>query len=334
MKKLGVFAVVAFALLLLAVYWFADPLPDPVTVPLTAGPSQPRIPATEAGIDPAALDLVVNYAAERNTQALIVGRNGHIVFEKYWGATTFDTPVKLSGFTPVLVAISTGSAMNDRLVPGIDTPLAGYVPGFEEGSNSKKTLRGLLTPDDINSGMGAWGVNIAAEAIERVTKQSYEAVVAERIWKPLEAGSFTMERRAAEGPGAIRASCCMTARIGDWMRLGELLANDGVFQANQLTPPKFVTMMLTPTAKDSRHGFLVRAGGEFAAHDVAWLESAGTQRMWLVPSLDLVILRIGADPPGDKGWDEAMIPDGIIRGTSGWQSAKGQGLDPSQFAPH
>jgi hypothetical protein len=56
--------------------------------------------------------------------------------------------------------------------------------------------------------------------------------------------------------------------------------------------------------------------------------------MWLVPSLDLVILRIGADPPRDKGWDEAMIPDSIIRGTSGWQSAKGQGLDPNQFAPH
>src|SRR5262245_4159522 len=143
-----------------------------------------------------------------------------------------------------------------------------------------------------------------------------------------------MERRSAEGTGAIRASCCMTARIGDWMRLGELLASDGVYEANELAPRKFVTMMLTPTSKESNHGFLVRAGGGFAAHDVAWLESAGTQRMWVVPSLELVILRIGDDPSRDKGWDEMMIPDSIIRGSSGWHSAKGEGTDPSQFAPH
>jgi CubicO group peptidase (beta-lactamase class C family) len=333
MNKLGVLAVGAFALLLLAIYWFSDPMPEPVVVTLTAGPSQPRVLPGEAGIDPAALAAAVAYAGERNTRALIVGRNGHIVYERYWGDTHFDTPVKLSGFTPVLVAIAAGSAMNDRLVPGLDAKLANYVPGFAEGSSGKKNLRDLLSQEDINSDMG-WGVNLAAEAIERVTKQNYEVVVSERIWKPMEAGTFTMERRAAEGPGAVRASCCMTARIGDWMRLGELLANDGVFAANQLTPPKYVTTMLTPTAKDSKHGFFVRAGGGFAAHDVAWLESDGTQRMWLVPSLDLVILRIGDDPPAGKGWDEAMIPDSIIRGTSGWQSAKGEGVDPNQFAPH
>jgi hypothetical protein len=333
MKKVGALAVVAFALLLVAVYWFSDPIPEPVVVTLTPGPSQPRISPAEAGIDPAAIDTAVRYAGERNTRALIVGRNGHIVFEKYWGDATFDTPVKLSGFTSVLVPIAAGSAMNDRLVPGIDTPFSVFVPGFQEGSSAKKTLRGLLTPDDINKDMG-WGVNIAAEALERVTQQNYQTIVAERIWKPMEAGTFTMERRSAEGPGGVRASCCMTARIGDWMRLGELLANDGVYNANQLTPPKFVTMMLTPTSKESRHGFLVRAGGGFAARDVAWLESEGTQRMWLVPSLDLVILRVGDDPADDKGWDEAMIPDTIIRGSSGRHGAKGEGVDPSQFAPH
>lgn len=333
MKKAGVLAVVAFALLLAGVYWFSDPVPDPVTVTLAPGPSQPRITPQEAGIDPAALDLVATYAGERNTRALIVGWNGHIVYEKYWGDTNFDTPAQISGFTPVLVALAAGSAMNDKLIPSLDAPFSNYVPGFEEGSNSKKTLRKLLTPDDVDADMG-WGVNIAAEAVERVTKQDYETLIAERFWKPMEAGSFTMARRAAKGPGAIRASCCMTARLGDWMRLGELLSNDGIYNANELTPPKFVKMMLTPTGKESSHGFLVRANGGFAAHDVAWLESRGMQRLWLVPSLDLVILRFGEEPSKEKGWDELMIPDSIIRGTSGYQAAKGKGVDPSQFAPH
>jgi CubicO group peptidase (beta-lactamase class C family) len=334
MKRMGSIAVCAFALLLFAVYWFADPIPDPVVVQLQPGPSPPRIPLGEAGIDPAAVELAVAYAEPRNTRALVIGRNGHIVFEKYWGDTNFDTPLRLSGFTPVLIALSAGSAMNDRLIPSLDQPFSNYVPTFAESSSGKKTLREMLAHGDMADDMG-WSANLAAEAIERVTKQSYETVVAERLWKPMEAGTFTMERRSAEGPGAVRASCCMTARLGDWMRVGELLARDGVYEGNELAPRSFVRQMMTPTEKDSKYGFYVRVNGGFAAHDVVWLESGGMQRMWIVPSLQLVILRVGDEPPRDKGWDEVMIPDSIIRGTSGWKSpAVPGGIDPDKFAPH
>ena len=82
-------------------------------------------------------------------------------------------------------------------------------------------------------------------------------------------------------------------------------------------------------------GIFTRVGGTFAARDVAWLESAGKQRLWIVPSLRLTILRVGDEPPESKGWDEAMIPDSIIRGASGWQpSAVGEGVDPNKYAPH
>lgn len=334
MKRMGLIAVSAFALLLFAVYWFSDPVPDPVVVQLQPGPSPPRIPLGEAGIDPAAVAAAVAYADPRNTRALVIGRNGHIVFEKYWGDTTFDTPLRISGFTPVLIALSAGSAMNDHLIPSLDQPFSNYVPTFAEGSSGKKTLREILEHGDSTDDMG-WNANLAAEAIERVTKQSYENIVAERLWKPMEAGTFTMERRAAEGPGAVRASCCMTARLGDWMRVGELLAHDGVFEGNELAPRSFVQQMRRAASKDAKYGFYVRVNGGFAAHDVVWLESAGAQRLWIVPSLDLVILRVGDDPPRGKGWDEKMIPDSIIRGTSGWKSsAVSPGIDPNKFAPH
>ena len=334
MKRMGLIAVSAFALLLLAVYWFSDPVPEPIFVKLEPGPSPPRIPLGEAGIDPAAVESAVAYASARNTRALVIERNGHIVFEKYWGGTTFDTQEQLSGFTPVLIALSVGSAMNDHLIPSLDQPLSNYVPGLGEGSDGTKTMRELLSQGDAEKDMG-WSANLAAESVERVTKQSYDAVVRERLWKPMEAGSFTMARRNADGPGAIRATCCMTARIGDWVRVGELLSRDGVFEGNELAPRGFVAQMRKPAAKDSKYGFYLRVDGTFAAHDVVWLESDGRQRLWIVPSLDLVILRVGDEPAGDKGWDEAMIPDSIIRGTSGWQNAKvTEGVDPKKFAPH
>jgi CubicO group peptidase (beta-lactamase class C family) len=334
MKRMGLIAVAAFALLLFAVYWLSDPIPDPVVMQLTPGPSPPRISLGEAGIDPAAVENAVAYATDRNTRALVVGRNGHIVFEKYWGGTNFDTPERLSGFTPVLIALSAGSAMNDHLIPSLDQPLSNFVPAFADGSSGKKTLRELIEHGDTDEDMG-WRANLAAEAIERVTNQGYETIVAERLWKPMEGGPFTLERRSAAGPGAVRASCCMTARLGDWMRVGELLSKDGVYEGNELAPRSFVAQMRMAPSKDAKYGFYLRVNGGFAAHDVVWLESEGKQRLWIVPSLELVILRVGDEPPRDKGWDERMIPDTIIRGTSGWQSAKaGEAIDPNKFAPH
>jgi hypothetical protein len=61
----------------------------------------------EAGIDPAALSPAAEFAAKTITRALVVGRNGHIVFEKYWGDTAFDTAVE-TGFEPVLVRLVRG----------------------------------------------------------------------------------------------------------------------------------------------------------------------------------------------------------------------------------
>ena len=43
------------------------------------------------------------------------------------------------------------------------------------------------------------------------------------------------------------------------------------------------------------------------------------------------------EPPAAAGWDEAMIPDSIIRGLRGGQPAsaiEGGTVDPGQYAPH
>src|SRR5688572_5110210 len=86
-------AVLAFALLRRD----AEPEPEPVRITITPGPPQPRVSLAEAGIDPQVIEAAVQYAGARNTRALVVGRGGHIVFEKYWGETSAETPVQLSG---------------------------------------------------------------------------------------------------------------------------------------------------------------------------------------------------------------------------------------------
>jgi CubicO group peptidase (beta-lactamase class C family) len=322
-------AVLAFALLRRD----AEPEPEPVRITITPGPPQPRVSLAEAGIDPQVIEAAVQYAGARNTRALVVGRGGHIVFEKYWGETSAETPVQLSGFTPVLASLLVGTGMNDRLIRDLDAPVSEIAKNLADDPRAGISPRQLMAQYDAET---AADVNTLARTLEQALGGSYDSLVAERLWKPLGAGDFSLAAQREKGnTGTIRADCCFTARIGDWMRLGELLANDGVFAGNQFTPPRYVHLMLSPARKDAPHGFFTRVDGQFAAHDVAWLEAEGKQRMWIVPSLRLVILRVGDEPPSSQGFDEAMIPDSIIRGTSGWEPARaGESAEPKMYAPH
>jgi CubicO group peptidase (beta-lactamase class C family) len=308
---------------------------EPVVVRLAPGPSQPRVPPDEAGIDPAAMEQVAAWAAERNSTALVVARGGHIVFEKYWGGAGFDSPVE-PGFTPVLAAVLTGVAMNDRQILNLDRPAANYLG--ESGAqvpSADASLRQLLA-GDLAELPPAQSTDLLALVLERLGKQPYHVLVAERLWKPMGGGDLEFRVRDNERrPGGVSAACCVRARIGDWMRLGELLANDGVFEGNQYTPPQFVNQMLKPSHPESPRGYFTRVDGDFLSPDVAWLEGTGHQRMWVVPSLRLVILRLGGEGAASKEWDERMIPDAIIRATAGWKpGAAGEGVDPAKFAPH
>lgn len=336
------------------------------------GPPQPKVSPSEAGIDAESIAIAVDYASRRNTRALVIGHGGHIVFEKYWDESSLETSVDLPGFTPVLSALLLGKAMSDDRRIQLDDPIADYIPEWKDEVRGAVTLGELLAGDggfapatgwpwpgsraarysvrgDLRATLMEWprddslrpgvsppgvSADLLALVLEKHLATPYETQLASGLWTPLGAGNFSM---GSDGHGRVRAGCCLRARLGDWMRVGELLAHDGRFEGNEFTPPGFVKRMLSPTRAGSAVGYFTRVDGQFAARDVARLESAGKQRLWLVPSLRLVILRLGDEPPESEGWDEAMIPDSIIRGTRGWQPAglgEGEKLDLNRYAPH
>jgi hypothetical protein len=48
----------------------------------------------------------------------------------------------------------------------------------------------------------------------------------------------------------------------------------------------------------------------FAAADIAYIDGFGGQRVYIVPSLQLVIIRTGKSK---TDWDDAILPNAIIR---------------------
>lgn len=106
-----------------------------------------------------------------------------------------------------------------------------------------------------------------------------------------------------------------TAR--NWARLGLLFLNDGVWQGERILPEGYVDFVRTPAPAwdEPVYGGLawLNNGDWNLPDDAYFMAGGGGQRTFVVPSLDLVVVRLGhfegADP-GMAALDEAL---GLIR---------------------
>ena len=100
----------------------------------------------------------------------------------------------------------------------------------------------------------------------------------------------------------------------NWARLGLLYLWDGVWQGKRLLPEGFAKFVSTPAPawKQPTYGglfWLNRAGEWNLPEDAYFMAGAGGQRTFVVPSLDMVIVRLGhhrGDRRGMRALNEAF----------------------------
>jgi CubicO group peptidase (beta-lactamase class C family) len=342
------------------------------TLPGGNAPLPPTLSPADAGIDSQALELAASYASERNTTSLLVLRRGHRVFERYFDDQREDSAVDVGEWNQLLVALSVGVAVGARQIALVDEPVANYVEEWRAGDQSAITLRYLLEnssglaaappsswpwSDSVRDRLGpnlreralartvqaapgrvrevqAADAIVAALLVERATKTPYLQYLSKTLWQPIGAADAEVWLDGAKGQP--RADCCLRTRAADWLRIGELLASDGVYQGEQILPPGWVRQMATAGNTPQARGWFVHFDGEYAARDLFRAEASGQQRIWVIPSLQLAIVRTGREPDAAKGWDDATIPDLIARGTRGFVGRVAPAddkNDPSHYAP-
>ena len=309
-------------------------------------PPAPRVAPETEQLDPAALEAAAGYAAAHGSLALIVSRHDHIVFERYWGGTGFDTPTDAQSFTRLLAALAAGAAFSHRLIGWPDEPVGALVGEWSHDARGEITVRNLLqmssglagSSDGRSSGdltaallrtplartPGVTRVEQASDpqllalVIERASRQRYASYLSQALWRRIGAADawLTLDRRE----GTARADCCMLAHQGDWIRIGELLLGDGNYRGDEVIRPGWVALMRKPAQSDPQYGAYVRVrwpplpGREApATRDVFAVEGEGGNRLWLVPSLQIAILCTGAAGGRDADWDDNRLPNLIIR---------------------
>jgi len=120
---------------------------------------------------------------------------------------------------------------------------------------------------------------------------------AEKLFKPLGMTSATME---ADEYGTLVSSSYMYATARDWARYGLFLAQDGVWRGRELLPRGYVAMMASPVAASGGqygHGLVwLSSSGAGLPADTFWMEGHDGQSTAIIPSRQLVIVRLGLTP--------------------------------------
>lgn len=168
--------------------------------------------------------------------------------------------------------------------------------------------------------------------LERAIGRSYGDYVSERLWRPLGAKPA---RLWLDRPGGMpKGYSFFQARPRDWLRLGVALMNGGVFEGRRVLAPGWLEQMRTPSRENPKYGlhlwlgspyvperfynrntpFGVKQAEPFLADDVFFFDGGGGQRVYVVPSAKLVIVRTGMP---SRDFDDGVLPNIILQDIGG-----------------
>ncbi len=174
---------------------------------------------------------------------------------------------------------------------------------------------------------------LAGAVLERATGKRYADLLSTRIWQPIGASDATvwLDRPG----GAPHFFCCLQATARDWARVGQLILDGGRVggKANgrQIVPAAWIAEMAKPAATNPNYGLQLwrgspyvverkynatsplvgRAAKPYARDDVLFMDGAVGQRVYVVPSERLVIVRIGKS---SMTWDDSELPNRLLAG--------------------
>lgn len=277
-------------------------------------------------------------------RAIVVARAGKIVAEAY--APGFDAKTPLLGWsmTKTVNAMLIGHLMMEGKIGLDDTSL---VPEWTDGRRDIK-LRDLtamtgglkfnedygdvsdvnrmlfLEPDmakfaalqpQVDKPGTAFaystgtGMMLSRIWMDRVGADA-AAYPEEALFAPIGADSAVIEPDEA---GTLAGASYMYATARDWARIGQVLVQDGVWNAGRLLPEGFVKMMQTtnglPGGYSQMQTWLEPDSG--LPEGTFWLEGHDGQSMAVIPSAQLVIVRLGLTP-SDLGYSAIPLAKAVL----------------------
>lgn len=235
------------------------------------GPADAR-PVARHGLDPGALDRLVERARKTESDALIIIKDGAIVLEEHFGRPR--GPIEAMSATKSVVALAFGRLLADGRLDSLDAPVHRFYPEWKQGRKAAITIRHLLTqrsglqcetvtvpeiygsPDFVQLSLCAElvedpgstfrynnkGCNLLAGVVQKISGKRMDVLIGEEIFAPM---GITDWSWSLDGSGNPHGMSGLQIRPEDLVKLGRLMLDRGVWhgddgQARRILPESFV----------------------------------------------------------------------------------------------
>ncbi|WP_448581223.1 serine hydrolase domain-containing protein [Thermaurantiacus sp.] len=346
--------------------------------PVPGAPFMPLPVAATPTIDRAYLEKARAYAEEVKSEGFLVWQGGALQHASYFCGHQREDLFASKSMAKMVVGIVIGRAVALGHIKSIDQPVSDFLTEWKGTDKEGPTIRHFLQNSSGISrfrynDFKPWSLtmreylsshhedilinetrrdyepgteydysmitsDVLAIVIERATGQRYADFLGRELLKPIDAAGGTVY---VNRPGGLaHAGCCLMLPAESFVRLGILLARDGVWEGRRLLPEGWVAETVTPSPANPHWGLHMWIGRPcverlrwfpersqkvgvlhsecYLADDLFLFDGSGNQAMWIVPSRDLVVLRFGPPPtrrPGEPGeFDNSRLPNTIIRG--------------------
>jgi CubicO group peptidase (beta-lactamase class C family) len=311
------------------------------------------------------------YSDQHGGRALLVWKNGALVYETYGGGDSKSTRFETFSMHKSILGLAYGAAIADGVIGSLDDPAGKYLSAWQNDPRGKITIRELLTmesglrfysfndpvnmelatgnevtkavlaaPQDKPPGTEFQYNNVSAQiagtildrALKKAGRGDYASFVSSVLLKPLGAGDAHLWLEHPGGEPRYFGEFQMGAR--DWLRVGIMIDQHGRFAGKQVLPADWIGQVFSPSKLNPNYGLLTWIGSPwqryfsygpaipvrmshekpYLAKDLVFFDGFGGERVYVMPSLDLVVVRIG-NPVMD--FDDSVIPNDVVEAVGG-----------------
>ncbi|PCJ54851.1 MAG: hypothetical protein COA70_03950 [Planctomycetota bacterium] len=289
------------------------------------------------GMDPNGIRTAFQYGAAHGSNAMLVIRNGYIVAE--WYAPGWAQDQQEDGFSMAKSVSSSlyGAAIAEGIFPDIDTKASTYIQEWNDPAHQDVRLRNLLS---MNSGLhwdfftdyiflglandqnqfainldmddvpgGTWIYNNSASQMlsavfKRHTGVNIDRYAQRRLFNVIGMHDATWMQ---DNSGNTLTYRSVFASGREFAKFGYLFLRGGEWDGQQVVPRSWVRNSARPSQTENPfYGYLwwLNTGGmamQDVPADAFYAAGAFVKRIYVVPSQDLVVIRLG---PDDQSWDD------------------------------
>ena len=262
------------------------------------------------------------------TQALIVQRQGKIVYERYEEDVKQGLNVNGMSMAKSVIAILIGIAIDDELINSEKDPISIYLPELTSSKYNRVEIRDLLrhtsgiqssnrdlqdtlnnkllnlsTRDLLFSGEKSFSYDnmnyhLLMLILQRLYQKPINEVIEAKVWQSLRLEDASMVTSSGY--------CCLFATAKSWLAIGNLFLNpnntivsktwlDKMVQDALL--PKSFYVQATEKSVGNSYGYHIYSGFNNLP-EIFWIEGLGLQVIMINPKTQTIVVRLGGIPTG------------------------------------